>query len=117
MEEVVQWLRDRYPEQTPELYGRKSWPQVLHESGLFDLRREKGSSSNPARHRFRSRPRPSTKRPTEFGTLSGKVHVAADFDAPLPTEVAADFEGEESTAAAIRAAKAGQVTDVKLEDL
>jgi hypothetical protein len=28
-----------------------------------------------------------------FGVLKGKVRVADDFDAPLPNEVAATFEG------------------------
>jgi prevent-host-death family protein len=33
------------------------------------------------------------KRTVQFGLLRGKVKVAADFDAPLPDEVAAAFEG------------------------
>ncbi|MGO4810248.1 type II toxin-antitoxin system Phd/YefM family antitoxin [Cupriavidus sp. 2MCAB6] len=28
-----------------------------------------------------------------FGTLKGKVHIADDFDAPLPDDVIAAFEG------------------------
>jgi prevent-host-death family protein len=28
-----------------------------------------------------------------FGVLAGKVHIADDFDAPLPDEVLAGFEG------------------------
>ncbi|HUE12189.1 MAG TPA: type II toxin-antitoxin system prevent-host-death family antitoxin [Steroidobacteraceae bacterium] len=28
-----------------------------------------------------------------FGVLKGKVKVAADFDAPLPADALADFEG------------------------
>jgi hypothetical protein len=31
--------------------------------------------------------------PIRFGVLKGKVRVAADFDAPLPDEVLAGFEG------------------------
>ena len=33
------------------------------------------------------------KRRIKFGLLKGKVSVAADFDAPLPDEVLAGFEG------------------------
>ncbi len=32
------------------------------------------------------------RRRVRFGVLKGKVRVAADFDAPLPPEVLADFE-------------------------
>ncbi len=33
------------------------------------------------------------KRPIRFGLLAGKVHIAEDFDAPLPSDVIAAFEG------------------------
>ena len=33
------------------------------------------------------------KRPIRFGVFKGKVKIAADFDAPLPEEVLASFEG------------------------
>ena len=33
------------------------------------------------------------KRQIKFGLLKGKVKIAADFDAPLPAEVLAGFEG------------------------
>jgi prevent-host-death family protein len=33
------------------------------------------------------------KRPIKFGVLKGKIRIAADFDAPLPEEVLAGFEG------------------------
>jgi hypothetical protein len=32
-------------------------------------------------------------RKIRFGVLKGKVRVAPDFDAPLPAEVIAQFEG------------------------
>jgi prevent-host-death family protein len=32
------------------------------------------------------------KRPIVFGLLKGKIHVADDFDAPLPDEILAEFE-------------------------
>ena len=36
------------------------------------------------------------KRPIRFGVLKGKLKVAADFDAPLPADVQAAFEGGEN---------------------
>ena len=33
------------------------------------------------------------KKQIVFGLLKGKIHVADDFDAPLPDDVLADFEG------------------------
>ena len=35
----------------------------------------------------------AAKRPVRFGLLKGRLRVPADFDAPLPEEVLADFEG------------------------
>lgn len=35
----------------------------------------------------------SPKRRIKFGLLNGKVSVAGDFDAPMPDEVLAGFEG------------------------
>ena len=34
-------------------------------------------------------------RPKHFGLLKGRIKVPADFDAPLPAEVLAGFEGSE----------------------
>ena len=33
------------------------------------------------------------KLPIKFGVLKGKIRIAADFDAPLPDDVLAGFEG------------------------
>jgi prevent-host-death family protein len=33
------------------------------------------------------------KRPIRFGVLKGKLIIATDFDAPLPAEMLAAFEG------------------------
>lgn len=33
------------------------------------------------------------KRKLKFGVLKGKVKISADFDAPLPNDVLAQFEG------------------------
>jgi prevent-host-death family protein len=32
------------------------------------------------------------KRPISYGLLKGRIHVADDFDAPLPEDVLAEFE-------------------------
>jgi len=34
------------------------------------------------------------KKPIVFGLLKGKIHVADDFDAPLPEDILADFEAD-----------------------
>jgi prevent-host-death family protein len=34
------------------------------------------------------------KRPIRYGGLKGKIWVSDDFDAPLPEDVLASFEGE-----------------------
>jgi prevent-host-death family protein len=36
----------------------------------------------------------SSKRRLRFGVLKGKIKVSADFDAPLPSEVLRQFEGQ-----------------------
>lgn len=33
------------------------------------------------------------KQRIKFGTLKGKIKLSADFDAPLPNEIMAEFEG------------------------
>lgn len=38
-------------------------------------------------------PLKTEKQPIRFGTLRGKVWIAGDFDAPLPDDVIAGFEG------------------------
>jgi prevent-host-death family protein len=32
------------------------------------------------------------KRPIRYGLLKGRIHIADDFDAPLPDDVLAEFE-------------------------
>lgn len=34
------------------------------------------------------------KKPIVFGLLKGRIHVAEDFDEPLPPEVLAEFEAD-----------------------
>lgn len=37
---------------------------------------------------------PISKKPKrKFGVLKGKIKIAKDFDAPLPEQIVADFEG------------------------
>jgi prevent-host-death family protein len=38
-------------------------------------------------------PLTASKPVRKFGLLKGKINIADDFDAPLPSEVIADFEG------------------------
>ena len=38
-------------------------------------------------------PLEAKKRPIRFGLLKGKIRVAKDFDAPLPDDILAEFEG------------------------
>jgi prevent-host-death family protein len=37
---------------------------------------------------------PSARQPRPRGLLKGRIHITADFDAPLPAEVLAGFEGD-----------------------
>jgi hypothetical protein len=37
LDRAVEWIAARAPDQTPARYGCRSWPQVLHESRVFDL--------------------------------------------------------------------------------
>lgn len=37
LESAKAWIQEHHPEQTPEKYGCRTWPQVLTESKLFDL--------------------------------------------------------------------------------
>lgn len=37
LSDAVSWIAERHSEQVPEVYGCRSWPQVLHESKLFRL--------------------------------------------------------------------------------
>ena len=38
---------------------------------------------------------PMPKKKIKFGTMKGKIWIADDFDAPLPEEILAAFEGRE----------------------
>lgn len=36
--DAVAWINAHHPDERPETYGCQSWPQVIHETRLFDLR-------------------------------------------------------------------------------
>lgn len=55
LDEVCSWISQAHSEQTPEKYGRRSWPQVLSESGLFELQYRVGDEGSK-RAWFRERP-------------------------------------------------------------
>jgi hypothetical protein len=50
------WIAERYPHQTPEKYGCKTFPQVLHESGEFDLCRLEKDGLVRRNYRLRDQP-------------------------------------------------------------
>jgi hypothetical protein len=50
-----QWIARRYPHQTPEKYGCSTLPQILHESGEFELRREERDGRRRRVYRVRDR--------------------------------------------------------------
>lgn len=55
LNDAIALIRAREPDQTPKRYGCASWRQVLHESRLFAVRREKaGNSDGPSRVFYRS---------------------------------------------------------------
>ena len=37
LDQATAYLAAHHPEQTPQKYGCRTWPQVLHESRAFDL--------------------------------------------------------------------------------
>jgi hypothetical protein len=48
-----QWISARYPTERPADYGCRSWRQVIHESGLFELRHRQISGPREAWYRSR----------------------------------------------------------------
>lgn len=55
LDAVRTWAAEHHPEQTPEKYQCRTWPQVIHESGLFDLQyRIENSGVKKAWYRERS---------------------------------------------------------------
>lgn len=48
------WINERYPEEQPEGYGCRSWRQVIHETGLFDLQIRKADGRRRSWYRARN---------------------------------------------------------------
>lgn len=60
------------------------------------IMRKRGARRQPGRHGkplVRITRLESSKRPIRFGLLEGRLSIPADFDAPLPDDVLARFEG------------------------
>jgi hypothetical protein len=49
------WIAERYPHQTPQKYGCSTLPQVLHNSGEFELRRVETDGRRRRMYRVRDR--------------------------------------------------------------
>jgi hypothetical protein len=49
------WISERHPEEQPQSYGCRSWRQVIHETGQFDLQVHKVGGRRQARYRPRNR--------------------------------------------------------------
>lgn len=48
LDAAIHWIAARYPDQTPEKYSCRGWPQIIHESRRFELRyREEESRRVP----------------------------------------------------------------------
>jgi len=46
LDAVRTWVTEHHPEQSPEKYSRRTWPQVLSESGCFDLQYRVDTAGN-----------------------------------------------------------------------
>ena len=53
--DAIEHIGARHRDQTPKRYGCSSWRQVLHESSLFDIRRNKAMDASPGATWYRSR--------------------------------------------------------------
>jgi len=55
LDDAARWLSEKHPDKKPEQYGCSRWRHLLHESGLFDVRRAPSSRSGATEAYFRSR--------------------------------------------------------------
>lgn len=53
--DAIEHISAHHRDQTPKRYGCSSWRQVLHESSLFDIRRDKAMDASPGATWYRSR--------------------------------------------------------------
>jgi hypothetical protein len=58
---AADWIGARYPDQTPEKYGCRSWRQVIHESRRFDLRYRGEDDQKQAWYQERSKVQKSSR--------------------------------------------------------
>lgn len=57
LNEAVTALSVEQPGRTPKSFGCATWRQLLHESGQFELQRERGSADGPGRTLYRLKPK------------------------------------------------------------
>lgn len=48
---AVEWLAAHYPDESPKDYGCRTWQQVIHDSGLFELQRREADGRRHAWYR------------------------------------------------------------------
>lgn len=48
---AADWIAAHYPDESPRDYGCRTWPQVIHDSGLFELQRRKAEGRQHAWYR------------------------------------------------------------------
>lgn len=55
LDRAIPWIAIYSPDQQPGRYGCRTWPQVLHQSGLFELRYEREAGQRVAFYRPRGK--------------------------------------------------------------
>ncbi len=48
---AAEWIAAHYPNESPKDYGCRTWRQVIHDSGLFELQRREANGRRHARYR------------------------------------------------------------------
>lgn len=48
---AAKWIADHYPDEMPKDYGCRTWRQVIHETGLFELQRREADGRRRAWYR------------------------------------------------------------------
>lgn len=55
LNQVLDEMRAEHPEETPDRYGRSGWPELIHDTGAFEIQRSKaldGSTERQVRRRL-----------------------------------------------------------------
>lgn len=91
---ATQWINGRYPDEQPENYDCRSWRQVIHDSGLFELKVHK----EDGRRRPWYRPRDAGAKGVErLASTKGKsLTVSVVIPRELPDPSAGDASGNGS---------------------